>query len=33
MEAARQFVEAAAKAKPEYRQQIGLLLPPATASR
>jgi serine/threonine protein kinase len=33
MDAARQFVEAAAKAKPEYRQHIALLLPPATASR
>jgi serine/threonine protein kinase len=33
MEAARQFVEAAANAKPEYRQQIPLLLPPTSASR
>lgn len=33
MEEARQFVEAAAKAKPEYREQIALLLPPASALR
>jgi serine/threonine protein kinase len=32
-EAARQFAEAAAKAKREYRRQIGLLSPPTTASR
>ncbi|MFN2541028.1 MAG: serine/threonine-protein kinase [Chthoniobacterales bacterium] len=32
-DAARQFAEAAAKTKPEYRQEIPLVLPPTSASR
>ena len=32
-DAARQFAEAAAKTKPEYRQQIALVVPPTSAAR